>query len=61
MVSILQDAKAQMHGSIDVAFRAVIGHKYKPMSDIWSQYEPELKWEEGQLKHYMILWALVRY
>ena len=40
MVSILQDAKAQMHGSIDVVFRAVIGHKYKQMSYIWSQYEP---------------------
>ena len=43
MVSILQDAKAQMHGSIDVALRAVIGPEYKPMSDIWAQYEPECK------------------
>ncbi|SPT67556.1 D-ribose-binding periplasmic protein precursor [Anaerobiospirillum thomasii] len=59
MVSILQDAKAQMHGSIDVALRAVIGPEYKPMSDIWAQYEPELKWEDGQLKHYMIPWTVV--
>lgn len=59
MVSILQDAKAQMDGSIDVALRAVIGPKYKPMSTIWQQYSPELKWEDGQLKHYMIPWTVV--
>lgn len=44
MVSILQDAKGQMQGSIDVALRAVKGESYQPQSDIWKQYAKDLKW-----------------
>ncbi|BEN16297.1 hypothetical protein FB6_4663 [Serratia marcescens] len=59
MVSILQDAKGQMQGSIDVALRAVKGESYQPQSDIWKQYAKDLKWEGGTQKHYYIPWAVV--
>ncbi len=59
MVSILQDAKGQMQGSIDVALRAVKGENYQPQSDIWKQYAKDLKWEGGTQKHYYIPWTVV--
>ncbi|HGM7291284.1 substrate-binding domain-containing protein [Serratia ureilytica] len=59
MVSILQDAKGQMQGSIDVALRAVKGERYQPQSDIWKQYAKDLKWEGGTQKHYYIPWTVV--
>lgn len=59
MVSILQDAKGQMQGSIDVALRAVKGESYQPQSDIWKQYAKDLKWEGGTQKHYYIPWTVV--
>ncbi|MDI9228813.1 substrate-binding domain-containing protein [Serratia bockelmannii] len=59
MVSILQDAKGQMQGSIDVALRAVKGEIYQPQSDIWKQYAKDLKWEGGTQKHYYIPWTVV--
>ncbi len=59
MVSILQDAKGQMQGSIDVALRAVKGEGYQPQSDIWKQYAKDLKWEGGTQKHYYIPWTVV--
>jgi putative xylitol transport system substrate-binding protein len=54
MTSILQDAKAQMQASIDVALRAVLGTGYKPMSPIWKQYQNSLQWNDGQNKRYAI-------
>ncbi|MEG7406923.1 substrate-binding domain-containing protein [Serratia marcescens] len=59
MVSILQDAKGQMQGSIDVALRAVKGESYQPQSEIWKQYDKDLKWEGGTQKHYYIPWTVV--
>jgi len=59
MTSILQDAKAQMQASIDVAMRAVLGPSYSPMSAIWKQYEKDVKWNNGQSKHYVIPWTVV--
>ncbi|HFF8949138.1 substrate-binding domain-containing protein [Serratia marcescens] len=59
MVSILQDAKGQMQGSIDVALRAVKGESYQPQSDIWKLYAKDLKWEGGTQKHYYIPWTVV--
>ncbi|MEB5992632.1 substrate-binding domain-containing protein [Serratia ureilytica] len=59
MVSILQDAKGQMQGSIDVALRAVKGESYQPQSAIWKQYAKDLKWEGGTQKHYYIPWTVV--
>jgi putative xylitol transport system substrate-binding protein len=59
MATFLQDARAQMHASIDLAMRAVMGPSYKPMSPIWKQYEGAMKWNDGQSKHYPIPWTAV--
>jgi len=59
MVSIMQDAKGQIQGSIDVAMRAVKGDEYKPQSTIWKQYEKDLQWNNGAEKHYFIPWTVV--
>ncbi len=59
MTSILQDAKAQMQASIDLAMRAVVGPSYRPMSPIWKQYEKDMKWNDGQSKHYLVPWTVV--
>lgn len=59
MVSILQDARGQMQGSIDLALRAVKGSDYQPESEIWQQYQQELPWKGGNEKHYYIPWTTV--
>jgi putative xylitol transport system substrate-binding protein len=59
MASILQDAKAQIEASIDIALRAVLGPGYQPMSPIWAQYGTALPWNNGQSKHYRIPWTVV--
>ncbi|CAH2603314.1 Sugar ABC transporter substrate-binding protein [Rhodovastum atsumiense] len=59
MTSILQDAKGQMQGSIDVAMRAVLGPDYQPMSPIWAQYGKDMPWNDGQSKRYDVPWTIV--
>lgn len=59
MVSILQDANAQMQGSIDVALHHIIGDSYQPASNIWNQYSGDLDWNNGESKHYDIPWTVV--
>ena len=59
MVSILQDAHAQMQGSIDVALRAVKGSSYKPQSDIWQQYKGQMDWKDGTSQRYAVPWTEV--
>ena len=59
MTSILQDARGQMQGSIDVALRAVKGEGYKPESEIWKQYAADLSWDDGQKNRYDIPWTIV--
>jgi len=59
MTSILQDARAQMQASIDVALRAVLGPSYKPMSSIWQEYGNNLPWNDGQSKRYAVPWTVV--
>ncbi|WP_390901454.1 substrate-binding domain-containing protein [Serratia fonticola] len=59
MVSILQDAHAQMQGSIDVALRAVKGDSYQPQSDIWKQYAGQMQWDNGTAKRYSVPWTVV--
>ncbi len=54
--TILQDAKGQMQGSIDVAMAAVKGPSYKPKADIWND---GVAWDNGKDKHYIIPWAKV--
>ncbi len=59
MVSILQDAHAQMQGSIDVTLRAVKGDSYQPQSDIWKQYAGQMQWDNGTAKRYSVPWTVV--
>lgn len=59
MVSILQDAHAQMQGSIDVALRAVKDDSYQPQSDIWKQYAGQMQWDNGTAKRYSVPWTVV--
>ena len=59
MASILQDAKAQIQASIDVAMRAVLGPGYRPLSPIWKQYAGSLEWNDGQSRRYAIPWTVV--
>lgn len=59
MTSILQDARGQIQGSIDVAMKAVLGDSYKPMSNIWEQYQDKMKWNDGKSKRYDIPWTEV--
>jgi putative xylitol transport system substrate-binding protein len=57
LTSILQDAKGQMQGSIDVAMASVKGPSYQP-SDIWKQSGMPA-WNDGTSKHYQIPWTPV--
>ena len=59
MTSVLQDARAQMHASIDLALRAALGPGYRPMSSIWKQYEKDMPWNDGQSKHYLVPWTVI--
>ncbi len=59
MTSVLQDARAQMQGAIDIAIHSVQGDSYQPMSDIWKQYEGKLNWDGGKAKRYEIPWTEV--
>ena len=58
MVSVLQDAKAQAQGSLDVLMRAIVGASYKPRSPIWEHYKSVgLNWGDGTAKDYSIPWT----
>ncbi len=59
MVSILQDANAQMQGSIDIAMKSVKGDSYQPKSAIWKQYADQLQWNDGKDQRYQIPWTVV--
>jgi putative xylitol transport system substrate-binding protein len=56
LATILQDAKGQMQGSIDVALASVKGSAYKPKADIWGN---GVAWDNGKDKHYLIPWTKV--
>lgn len=58
MVSVLQDAKAQAQGGLDVLLRKIEGPSYKPRSMIWAQYKKaRLNWGDGTAKLYNIPWT----
>lgn len=59
MTSILQDARGQMQGSLDVALRHIIGENYTPHSTIWKQYKEKLEWNDGMGKRYNIPWTII--
>lgn len=57
MASILQDARAQAQGALDVAMKA-IDPAYEPRSDIWQQY-PDMPWNGGTDAEYNVPWTPV--
>jgi putative xylitol transport system substrate-binding protein len=57
MASILQDARAQAQGALDVALKAV-NEDYEPQSDIWEQY-PDMPWGDGTAAEYNVPWTPV--
>jgi len=57
MASILQDARAQAQGALDVALKAV-DEGYEPQSDIWEQY-PDMPWNGGADAEYNVPWTPV--
>lgn len=58
MVSILQDAKAQAQGALDIALGTLSGEGYDPLSDIWNDYS-DLEWNGGHSETYYVPWTPV--
>ncbi|MGJ3261822.1 MAG: substrate-binding domain-containing protein [Salinarimonas sp.] len=58
MSSILQDARAQAQGALDLAIQAATEADYEPMSDIWEQY-PDMAWSGGTQAEYNVPWTPV--
>ena len=58
MTSILQDARAQAQGALDIAILKAKNGDYKPQSDIWAQY-PDMPFNDGKEKEYNVPWTPV--
>ena len=58
MQSILQDARAQAQGALDVAIAAARDGDYEPQSDIWTLY-PDMPWNGGTEELYNVPWTPV--
>lgn len=58
MSSILQDARAQAQGALDLAIQAATTEDHEPMSDIWAQY-PDMPWNGGTDDEYNVPWTPV--
>lgn len=58
MASILQDARAQAQGSLDLAISAAKKGDYKPEFDIWVSYT-DMPWKDGKDKVYNVPWTPV--
>ncbi|WP_421724258.1 substrate-binding domain-containing protein [Bauldia sp.] len=57
MSSLLQDARAQSQGALDLALHA-LNPVYEPLSDIWTAY-PEMPWNGGNDTTYTVPWTPV--
>jgi putative xylitol transport system substrate-binding protein len=57
MVSILQDARAQAQGALDILLAKIIGPSYQPRSAIWKQYATGMPWNGGREKVYSVPWT----
>lgn len=57
MTSILQDARAQALGSLDVAAK-LADPSYVPQSDVWDQY-PSMPFADGKAGDYNVPWTPV--
>ena len=58
MTSILQDARAQAQGALDLAIFQARKGAYKPQSNIWAQY-PDMPFNDGKDKEYNVPWTPV--
>lgn len=58
MSSILQDARAQAQGALDLAINAALKGAYEPQSDIWASYT-EMPWNKGADTEYSVPWTPV--
>ncbi|PRD44805.1 sugar ABC transporter substrate-binding protein [Phyllobacterium phragmitis] len=58
MTSILQDARAQAQGALDLAIFHAKKGDYKPESDIWAQY-PDMPFNDGKDAVYNVPWTPV--
>ncbi|GAB1583757.1 substrate-binding domain-containing protein [Phyllobacterium phragmitis] len=58
MTTILQDARAQAQGALDLAIFHAKKGDYKPESDIWTQY-PDMPFNDGKDKIYNVPWTPV--
>lgn len=58
MTSILQDARAQAQGALDLAIFNAKKGDYKPQSDIWVTYK-DMPWKDGKEKIYNVPWTPV--
>ena len=56
--SLLQDARGQAEGSLDVLLRDIIGESYEPLGQLWTQYE-ELEWQGGTAEQYNVPWTRI--
>jgi len=55
-ISILQDAKAQAEGALDIVLARIIGESYEPLGELWTRY-PEMEWAGGMLEEYSVPWT----
>ena len=58
LMSILQDAKGQSQGAIDLALNRLI-KDYKPRAAVWDVNGGSLAWKEGKEQHYYVPWLAV--
>ena len=58
MASILQDARAQAQGALDLAISYAKDGDYEPQSDIWVTYT-DMPWNGGTDAEYSVPWTPV--
>ncbi len=56
--SLLQDARGQAEGSLDVLLKSIIGDDYEPLGELWTRY-PELEFADGGAKEYNVPWTRI--
>jgi len=58
MVSILQDARGQAQGGLDVLLRQIEGPGYKPRAVLWTEYaDAGVSWRDGTARQYNVPWT----
>ncbi len=55
-ISILQDARAQAEGALDILLARIVGPEYEPLGELWTRY-PEMEWNGGMDEEYNVPWT----